>query len=162
MKLFTRAQREKLLANGARRGADHRPVVRLFNPTGAGTWLLTELDPDHPDDYGFGLADLGMGFPELGDIGIREIAEFRGPHGPRHRARPVFPSQTRHRRVRRSRTGRGAHRRIPDPSSTRPPGDPGPGAPPAPDGISRTAFRPAPVVPGAGRFRFRPDMGDLE
>ena len=81
MKLFTKAQREKLLANGARRGADHKPVVRLFNPTGAGTWLLTELDPDHPDDYGFGLADLGMGFPELGDIGIREIAEFRGHMG---------------------------------------------------------------------------------
>ena len=81
MKLFTRAQHEKLLANGARRGADHLPVVRLFNPAGAGTWLLTELDPDHPDDYGFGLADLGMGFPELGDIGIREIAEFRGLMG---------------------------------------------------------------------------------
>ena len=81
MKLFTRAQREKLLANGARRGADHKPVVKLFNPTGAGTWLLTELDPDHPDYYGFGLADLGMGCPELGAIGIREIAEFRGLMG---------------------------------------------------------------------------------
>ena len=81
MKLFTKAQREKLLANGTRRGADHTPVVRLFNPTGAGTWLLTELDPDHPDDYAFGLADLGMGFPELGDIGVREIAEFRGLMG---------------------------------------------------------------------------------
>ena len=81
MKLFTKAHREKLLANGTRRGANHKPVVRLFNPTGAGTWLLTELDPDHPDYYGFGLADLGMGCPELGDIGIREISEFRGPMG---------------------------------------------------------------------------------
>ena len=81
MKLFTKAQRERLLANGARRGADHVPVVRLFNPTGAGTWLLTELDPENPDDYAFGLADLGMGFPELGDIGLREISEFRGLMG---------------------------------------------------------------------------------
>ena len=81
MKLFTGAQRERLLANGARRGADHVPVVRLFNPTGAGTWLLTELDPEHPDDYAFGLADLGMGFPELGDISVRELAEFRGLMG---------------------------------------------------------------------------------
>ena len=32
MKLFTKAHREKLLANGTRRGADHKPVVRLFNP----------------------------------------------------------------------------------------------------------------------------------
>ena len=55
--------------------------MRLFNPTGAGTWLLTELDPDHPDDYGFGLADLGMGFPELGEIGVGEISEFRGLMG---------------------------------------------------------------------------------
>ena len=81
MKLFTRAQREKLLANGKDRGADHKPVVKLFNPTGAGTWLLTELDPDHPDDYALGLADLGMGFPELGAIGMREISEFRGLMG---------------------------------------------------------------------------------
>ena len=46
MKLFTRAQREKLLANGARRGADHKPVVRLFNPTGAGRFRYR---PDQGD-----------------------------------------------------------------------------------------------------------------
>ena len=80
MKLFTKAQRERLLANGARRGADHVPVVRLFNPTGAGTWLLTELDAEEPE-IGFGLADLGMGFPELGDISLREISQFRGLMG---------------------------------------------------------------------------------
>ena len=28
MKLFTEEQRTKLLANGARRGADHKPVVK--------------------------------------------------------------------------------------------------------------------------------------
>ena len=37
MKLFTEEQRAKLLANGARRGADHKPVVKWFNPCGAGT-----------------------------------------------------------------------------------------------------------------------------
>ena len=35
MELITSAQREKLLANGANRGADHEPVVKLFNPCGA-------------------------------------------------------------------------------------------------------------------------------
>ena len=32
MKLLTEEQRTKLLANGARRGADHKPVVKWFNP----------------------------------------------------------------------------------------------------------------------------------
>ena len=81
MKLLTSKQRERLLANGAQPGADHKPVVKLFNPTGAGTWLLTELDPEFPGEIAFGLADLGMGFPELGDIGLLELFEFRGRFG---------------------------------------------------------------------------------
>ena len=80
MKLLTKEQRERLLRNGARRGEDHIPVVRLFNPTGAGTWLVSELDPEEPE-IGHGLADLGMGFPELGDISLRELSEFRGRFG---------------------------------------------------------------------------------
>ena len=66
MKLLTEAQRTKLLANGTRRGADHAPVIKWFNPCGAGTWLLSELDPEYPDECGFGLADLGFGTPGLG------------------------------------------------------------------------------------------------
>ena len=31
MKLLTEEQRTKLLANGTRRGADHKPVVKWFN-----------------------------------------------------------------------------------------------------------------------------------
>ena len=80
MKLLTEEQRTKLLANGARRG-DHEPVVKLFNPCGAGTWLLSELDPEYPDECGFGLADLGFGTPELGSIGLLELTEYRGPFG---------------------------------------------------------------------------------
>ena len=81
MKLFTEEQRTKLLANGTRRGADHKPVVKLFNPCGAGTWLLSELDPEFPDECGFGLADLGFGTPELGSIGLLELTEYRGAFG---------------------------------------------------------------------------------
>ncbi len=80
MKLMTKKQREKLLANGADRGADHVPVVKLFNPCGAGTWLLTELDPEQPS-VAFGLADLGFGFPELGSFSLEELSAFRGPFG---------------------------------------------------------------------------------
>ena len=34
MKLFTEEQRTKLLANGTRRGDDHKPVVKWFNAGG--------------------------------------------------------------------------------------------------------------------------------
>ena len=81
MKLLTEAQRTKLLANGTRRGVDHEPVVKLINPCGAGTWLLSELDPEYPNECGFGLADLGFGTPESGSIGLLELTEYRGPFG---------------------------------------------------------------------------------
>lgn len=89
MKLLTADIRAKLIANGRKNterladpdnedGATHdfRPVVKLFNPCGAGTWLLTELDPDEPD-LGFGLCDLGMGCPELGTVLISELESVR-------------------------------------------------------------------------------------
>lgn len=57
--------RQRLLANGAAEvETDHLPVVKFFDPTGAATWLITEMMPDEPDIL-FGLCDLGMGCPEL-------------------------------------------------------------------------------------------------
>jgi hypothetical protein len=86
MKLFTKPIMEKLIANGKAqepvRGApeeiDFEPVVKLFNPAGLGTWLLTELDPENPD-IAFGLCDLG--YPELGCVSITELESVRGPLG---------------------------------------------------------------------------------
>jgi hypothetical protein len=57
---------------------DFTPVAKLFTPAAQCTWLLTELGLD---DFAFGLADLGMGCPELGFISMREIRELRGPLG---------------------------------------------------------------------------------
>jgi hypothetical protein len=58
---------------------DPKPVVKLFNPCGAATWLLTELVPPEPDDddvqLAFGLCDLGFGSPELGYVSLKEISE---------------------------------------------------------------------------------------
>ncbi|WP_341703324.1 DUF2958 domain-containing protein [Ferrovibrio sp.] len=66
----------QLLANGAAaQETDHWPVVKFFNPTGAATWLLTELAAD--GDTLFGLCDLGFGCPELGYVSLREIAGIR-------------------------------------------------------------------------------------
>lgn len=82
--LITKAQRERLLENGRRtaEGIDHdpKPVVKLFTPFANATWLLTELDVEIPD-LAFGLCDLGMGFPELGNVMLSEIASLRGPAG---------------------------------------------------------------------------------
>jgi hypothetical protein len=60
-------------------GHDPAPVVKLFNPLGAATWLATELDSD--GDTLFGLADLGFGCPELGSFSLSEIAALRLPFG---------------------------------------------------------------------------------
>lgn len=59
---------------------DFVPVVKLFVPWGAGTWLLTELNPQDPD-IAFGLCDLGMGSPELGYVSLSELASVCGPGG---------------------------------------------------------------------------------
>jgi len=60
------------------REPDPRPVVRLFNPVGAATWLATEIDDD---GILFGLADLGFGCPELGSFGLAELEAIRLPFG---------------------------------------------------------------------------------
>lgn len=86
MILLTPDLREALRANDiARRTArreglpepDPVPLVKLFNPLGAATWLATELDAD--GDTLFGLADLGFGCPELGCFSLSEIAAIRLP-----------------------------------------------------------------------------------
>lgn len=58
---------------------DPLPVLKLFNPLGAATWLATELCED--GDTLFGLADLGFGCPELGCFLLSEIGSVRLPFG---------------------------------------------------------------------------------
>lgn len=54
---------------------DHKPAVKLFNPVGAGTWLISELEPN--SSLAFGLCDLGMGEPELGYVCLDELAGLK-------------------------------------------------------------------------------------
>ena len=112
MKLLTEEQRTKLLANGTRRGPDHEPVVKLFNPCGAGTWLLSELDPEYPNECGFGLTDLGFGTPQLGSIGLLELTQYRGPFGLGIERDITLYRQLSPVHLRRSRARRGTYRRI--------------------------------------------------
>lgn len=84
--LITKAQKARLLKNGLAvrhgeaDGGDLLPVVKLFTPDAQCTWLLTELDPDN-HDMAFGLADLGLGLPELCWIWLPEIRNLRGKLG---------------------------------------------------------------------------------
>jgi hypothetical protein len=89
MKIFTKDVVARLAANGrATRLAqqagesepDHNPVLKVFNPAGAATWLLTESDPGDPDCL-FGLCDLGMGSPELGNVLRSELETAKGRFG---------------------------------------------------------------------------------
>ena len=68
------AMQHGAVQNG-RREPDPLPVVKFFNPIGAATWLATELDSD--GNTLFGLADLGLGSPELGSFSLSEIASVR-------------------------------------------------------------------------------------
>jgi hypothetical protein len=89
MKLFTQEQERQLKENGRKNGEcilkdgntiDFKPVVKLFCPWGAATWLLTEIDSEDPT-IAFGLCDLGMGSPEFGNVSIAELESLRGPMG---------------------------------------------------------------------------------
>ena len=75
MKLILEEQRRKLLANheatkDGESALPLEPVVRLFDPYGSATWLLVSMNDD---EYAFGLCDLGIGFPEMGDVYLPEV-----------------------------------------------------------------------------------------
>ena len=76
--LIPDALRPVLIANGAQDG-DPVPVLKLFNPAGPGTWLITELGED--GDTLFGLCDLDMGCPELGSVSLAELTSVKLPFG---------------------------------------------------------------------------------
>ena len=84
MKLLTKAIEKKLRDNNKLLESDFetdrrfKPVVKYFNPCGAGTWLITELDED---GRMFGLCDLGQGTPELGYVMLDELQNLRLPFG---------------------------------------------------------------------------------
>ncbi|MEJ8852171.1 DUF2958 domain-containing protein [Variovorax rhizosphaerae] len=81
---ITDEQFERLMANGRMAVVcqardehfDPFPVLKLFTPDAGATWLLSELD--EAAEVAFGLCDLGMGCPEIGYVGVGELAALRG------------------------------------------------------------------------------------
>jgi hypothetical protein len=88
MKLILKDQHAALTANWTKTQAaanagtqiDVLPVVKLFCPWGAATWLISERKPGEPDIL-FGLCDLGMGCPEIGYVSLAELQAITGPAG---------------------------------------------------------------------------------
>jgi hypothetical protein len=83
MKLLTADIRKRLLRNGTLRQQreqenkpepDFWPVVKLFTPDGGCTWLLTEIDPEDPEQR-----------PRFGLIERRCLARRHDVPGPAHR-----------------------------------------------------------------------------
>jgi hypothetical protein len=74
--VLTAAQMRQLVKNHENRkpAEEARPVVKFFDPCGAATWILTELDPE--DGVAYGLCDLGQGYPELGYVSLIEMCSI--------------------------------------------------------------------------------------
>ena len=78
-KCLTAPQYRQLVANHhARLRADttaDTPVVKFF-ASGSATWLLSELDPETGE--AFGVCDMGMGSPELGNVSLDKMCALGG------------------------------------------------------------------------------------
>src|SRR3546814_16013574 len=89
--------RSRLVANGMRtrvgEAHDPYPVVRLFTPDAAASWLLTELDPDDPD-LAYGLCDPGLGAPKLDHLRLSLLTDMAGGSRPRVSVFVACPSFT--------------------------------------------------------------------
>jgi hypothetical protein len=83
MKLFTKEILNKLptLDETAETGIDGLTVhLKLFNPTGIGTWYIYAYDP--ADDYAMAYVNLGdIQNAELGGVSLEELREFKGRFG---------------------------------------------------------------------------------
>ena len=85
--ILTKSIKEKLISNHKHHKKywnDEHPqykefkaVLKLFNPTGIGTWYLSELDPE--TNVAFGLCCLTE--EELGYVNLDELLSFKGQFG---------------------------------------------------------------------------------
>jgi hypothetical protein len=80
MELFTKEIIEKAKAQYPL-GSDMENqiiVAKFFNPTGAGTWYLMNMDPDD-ESYCWGIVDLFE--VEVGSFSKSELEDYKGPLG---------------------------------------------------------------------------------
>ena len=71
MELVTDEWRRQLIDNWDLED-DIKPVVKIFSPVGAATWLIASMNPQDEDTV-YGLCDLGLSYPELGYVRLSEL-----------------------------------------------------------------------------------------
>ena len=79
LKLLTESIKKKLIDNYNKQNGtkSFKAVVKLFNPSGIGTWFLSELNPN--DNVAFGLCCLQ--YEELGYVSLEELKSLKTPFG---------------------------------------------------------------------------------
>ena len=79
MKLLTKPIRDKLISNHQKQDGTKtfRAELKLFNPTGMGTWYISELNPE--TNIAFGLCDLHE--QEFGYVSLDELQSLKLPFG---------------------------------------------------------------------------------
>jgi len=84
MKLLTKVIEEAFKKQGdtsQKEAKNIKVIMKLFNPTGAGTWYLYERFEDDPDIF-MCYANLGdVECAECGTISLSELQNFRGRFG---------------------------------------------------------------------------------
>ncbi len=76
MKIFTKEILKKLpqlYANEEKSPEEIKVPLKLFNPSGVGTWYITEYNPE--TGIAFGWCDLG--YSELGYVDLNELLSIR-------------------------------------------------------------------------------------
>ena len=83
MKLMTQEIERALLAADRDAPADQKTILaKFFTPDAQCTWYIVDAEREDDGDLRmFGLCDLGMGFPELGYVSLRELESVRGKLG---------------------------------------------------------------------------------
>ena len=79
MKLITKDIQKKLDANLKISEDKRKPYLKLFNPCGQATWLISEYNKE--TGIMFGLCDLGQGFVEFGYVSLDELKDIKLPFG---------------------------------------------------------------------------------
>lgn len=82
MKLITKEIETKLRSNEALPVEERMPHLKLFNPVGSGTWLVSEIESGSVEDGTailFGLAHIHE--PEMGSFSLSELTSMRLPLG---------------------------------------------------------------------------------
>ena len=69
---------------------DVKVILKLFNPTGRGTWYITEGDLEEGILFGYCIIHEG----ELGYVSLAELIEYKGPFGSRIERDEWFGSKT--------------------------------------------------------------------